>query len=179
MSILCPNLRTKPNEQRNNTPFALSPSKEKSSASSSLPLGTRELTENPANSTAQLLLSGHLETGGTWSPSGSRGAGLRAPSPGGQEPYVSHLTEIRNSPMIPTRPARWSRLTCGHGAARMREEIAMTVIPMVTRRLLRTKQAAAYLSMSEWKLRRLIQTEIIDRTIAHAITNTPTGYSHP
>jgi excisionase family DNA binding protein len=37
----------------------------------------------------------------------------------------------------------------------------MTVIPMVTRRLLRTKQAAAYLSMSEWKLRRLIQTEII------------------
>jgi excisionase family DNA binding protein len=37
----------------------------------------------------------------------------------------------------------------------------MTVIPMVTRRLLRIKQAAAYLSMSEWKLRRLIQTEII------------------
>jgi excisionase family DNA binding protein len=37
----------------------------------------------------------------------------------------------------------------------------MTVIPMVTRRLLRTKQAAAYLSMSEWKLRRLIQTEIL------------------
>ena len=37
----------------------------------------------------------------------------------------------------------------------------MTVVPMVTRRLLRTKQAAAYLSMSEWKLRRLIQTEII------------------
>jgi excisionase family DNA binding protein len=43
----------------------------------------------------------------------------------------------------------------------MREDLAMTVIPMVTRRLLRTKQAAAYLSMSEWKLRRLIQTEII------------------
>jgi excisionase family DNA binding protein len=37
----------------------------------------------------------------------------------------------------------------------------MTVIPMMTRRLFRTKQAAAYLSMSEWKLRRLIQTEII------------------
>lgn len=29
------------------------------------------------------------------------------------------------------------------------------------RRLLRTKQAAAYLSMSEWKLRRLIQDAII------------------
>jgi len=63
--------------------------------------------------------------------------------------------------MIPTRPAHWSRLTCGCGPARMREDPAMTVIPMVTRRLLRTKQAAAYLSMSEWKLRRLIQTEII------------------
>ena len=43
----------------------------------------------------------------------------------------------------------------------MREDPAMTVIPMMTRRLLRTKQAAAYLSMSEWKLRRLIQTEIL------------------
>ena len=43
----------------------------------------------------------------------------------------------------------------------MREDPAMTVIPMVTRRLLRTKPAAAYLSMSEWKLRRLIQTEIL------------------
>ena len=30
-----------------------------------------------------------------------------------------------------------------------------------TGRLLRTKQAAAYLSMSEWKLRRLIQDAII------------------
>jgi excisionase family DNA binding protein len=37
----------------------------------------------------------------------------------------------------------------------------MTVMPMLTRRLLRTKQAATYLSMSEWKLRRLIQNEII------------------
>jgi excisionase family DNA binding protein len=43
----------------------------------------------------------------------------------------------------------------------MGEDPAMTVIPMMTRRLLRTKQAAAYLSMSEWKLRRLIQTEIL------------------
>ena len=32
---------------------------------------------------------------------------------------------------------------------------------VMTRRLLRTKQAATYLSMSEWKLRRLIQNEII------------------
>jgi len=37
----------------------------------------------------------------------------------------------------------------------------MTVVPMLTRRLLRTKQAVTYLSMSEWKLRRLIQNEII------------------
>jgi hypothetical protein len=43
--------------------------------------------------------------------------------------------------MIPTRLARWSRLTCGCGTACMREDPAMTVIPMVTRRLLRTKQA--------------------------------------
>ncbi len=33
--------------------------------------------------------------------------------------------------------------------------------PVVTKRLLRLKTAAAYLSMSQWKLRRLIQTEII------------------
>ncbi|MBB5060944.1 hypothetical protein HDF16_005680 [Granulicella aggregans] len=37
----------------------------------------------------------------------------------------------------------------------------MTVVPMLIRRLLRTKQAATYLSMSEWKLRRLTQTELI------------------
>jgi len=55
----------------------------------------------------------------------------------------------------------FSLLYRGLGTACMQEESAMTVIPMVTRRLLRTKQAAAYLSMSEWKLRRLIQTEII------------------
>jgi excisionase family DNA binding protein len=63
--------------------------------------------------------------------------------------------------MIPTRLACWSRLTCGCGTASMREDRAMTVIPIMTRRLLRTKQAATYLSMSEWKLRRLIQTGII------------------
>jgi excisionase family DNA binding protein len=37
----------------------------------------------------------------------------------------------------------------------------MTDEPILTHRLLRTKEAAAYLSMSEWKLRRLIQDEII------------------
>ena len=36
----------------------------------------------------------------------------------------------------------------------------MATAPTLTRRLLRTKQAAAYLSMSEWKLRRLIQSAI-------------------
>jgi hypothetical protein len=36
----------------------------------------------------------------------------------------------------------------------------MATSPTLTRRLLRTKQAAAYLSMSEWKLRRLIQSAI-------------------
>ena len=33
--------------------------------------------------------------------------------------------------------------------------------PVLTHRLLRTKEAAAYLSVSEWKLRLLIQDEII------------------
>ena len=37
----------------------------------------------------------------------------------------------------------------------------MATVPTHPRRLLRTKQAAEYLSMSEWKLRRLIQDEII------------------
>lgn len=37
----------------------------------------------------------------------------------------------------------------------------MADVPVPARRLLRTKEAAAYLSMSEWKLRRLIQDEII------------------
>ena len=37
----------------------------------------------------------------------------------------------------------------------------MATAPTLTRRLLRTKQAAAYLSMSEWKLRRLIQDGIL------------------
>ena len=37
----------------------------------------------------------------------------------------------------------------------------MATAPTHPRRLLRTKQAAEYLSMSEWKLRRLIQDEII------------------
>ena len=36
----------------------------------------------------------------------------------------------------------------------------MGTAPTSTRRLLRTKQAAAYLSVSEWKLRRLIQSAI-------------------
>jgi excisionase family DNA binding protein len=93
--------------------------------------------------------------------SGSLGVGLCASLPRRQRLYSRNLTEIQNSPMILTRPAHWSKLTCGCGTACMREDIAMTVIPMVTRRLLRTRQAAAYLSMSEWKLRRLIQTEII------------------
>ena len=42
------------------------------------------------------------------------------------------------------------------GDARMRVDLAMTVVPMLTRRLLRIKLPATYLSMSEWKLRRLI-----------------------
>jgi excisionase family DNA binding protein len=37
----------------------------------------------------------------------------------------------------------------------------MATAPTLTRLLLRTKQAAAYLSMSEWKLRRLIQSAIL------------------
>jgi excisionase family DNA binding protein len=37
----------------------------------------------------------------------------------------------------------------------------MATAPTHPRRLLRTKQAAEYLSMSEWKLRRLIQDAII------------------
>ncbi len=37
----------------------------------------------------------------------------------------------------------------------------MATAPTYPRRLFRTKQAADYLSMSEWKLRRLIQDEII------------------
>jgi excisionase family DNA binding protein len=37
----------------------------------------------------------------------------------------------------------------------------MYTTPAIARRLLRTKQAATYLSMSEWKLRRLIQCEIL------------------
>jgi excisionase family DNA binding protein len=37
----------------------------------------------------------------------------------------------------------------------------MATVPTHPRRLLRTKQAAEYLSMSEWKLRCLIQDEII------------------
>ena len=155
MSILCPNFRTKPNDRRSRTSFAPFPSQEKASSSSSLPLGVRE-PGDPADSTAQLLLSRRLDNcpdiGGTWPSSGSRGVVLRAPSLEGHEPYARHLTEIRNSPMIPTRPARWSRPTCGCGTAYMREDPAMTVIPMMTRRLLRTKQAATYLSMSEWKL---------------------------
>ncbi len=35
------------------------------------------------------------------------------------------------------------------------------VTSILARRLLRTRQAAAYLSMSEWKLRSLIQNEIL------------------
>lgn len=63
--------------------------------------------------------------------------------------------------MIPTRLAALSKLTHEGGDAYMRGDLAMTVVPMLTRRLFRTKQAATYLSMSEWKLRRLIQNEII------------------
>jgi excisionase family DNA binding protein len=40
-------------------------------------------------------------------------------------------------------------------------EREMSTTPVIARRLLRTKQAAVYLSMSEWKLRRLIQSEIL------------------
>jgi len=132
LSILCPNLRIKPNDRWNRTSFAPSPSQEKSSASSSLLLGEREPTENPAHSTAHLLLSGRFDNcpdiGGTYPFSGSRGVGLCEPSPGGQRPHARNLTEIRNGPMIPTRPARWSRPTCGCGTACMREDPAMTVI---------------------------------------------------
>ena len=42
-----------------------------------------------------------------------------------------------------------------------KEKLVMATAPTMTRRLLRTKQAATYLSMSEWKLRRLIQDSII------------------
>jgi hypothetical protein len=41
-----------------------------------------------------------------------------------------------------------------------KEQAVMATAPTLTRRLLRTKQAPAYLSMSEWKLRRLIQNAI-------------------
>jgi hypothetical protein len=41
------------------------------------------------------------------------------------------------------------------------EELMMATAPTRPRRLLCTKQAAEYLSMSEWKLRRLIQDAII------------------
>jgi hypothetical protein len=37
----------------------------------------------------------------------------------------------------------------------------MPIAPTPVKRLLRTKHAAAYLSMSEWKLRRLIQEAIL------------------
>ena len=37
----------------------------------------------------------------------------------------------------------------------------MATAPTLARRLLRTKQAASYLSMSEWKLRCLIQDAIL------------------
>jgi hypothetical protein len=101
LSILCPNFRTKLNDRRNRTSFAPLLSKEKASSSSSLPLGAREPTENPANSAAQLLLSGRLDgcqaTGGAWPSSDSRGVALHAPSPEKQDPYARHLTEIRNS----------------------------------------------------------------------------------
>ena len=45
--------------------------------------------------------------------------------------------------------------------SRQEEETVMATMPALTRRLLKTKQAAAYLSLSEWKLRRLIQDAIL------------------
>ncbi len=57
---------------------------------------------------------------------------------------------------------------CSHPTASAREipyrhseEALMADAPIRLQRLLRTKEAAAYLCMSEWKLRRLIQSEII------------------
>jgi len=59
-------------------------------------------------------------------------------------------------------------VTCSRQFANVRlrlslteEEFVMATVPTYPRRLFRTKQAAEYLSMSEWKLRRLIQDEII------------------
>ncbi len=37
----------------------------------------------------------------------------------------------------------------------------MSATPTISRRLLRTKEAAVYLSISQWKLRRLIEEDII------------------
>jgi excisionase family DNA binding protein len=42
-----------------------------------------------------------------------------------------------------------------------KEELCMATQPTITRRLLRTKQAAAYLSISDWKLRSLIQDGVL------------------
>lgn len=43
----------------------------------------------------------------------------------------------------------------------------MATAPTLARRLLRTKQAASYLSISEWKLRRLIQDAILPVVQSH------------
>jgi excisionase family DNA binding protein len=43
----------------------------------------------------------------------------------------------------------------------------MISAPPMARRLLRTKQAASYLSISEWKLRRLIQDAIFPVVQSH------------
>ena len=152
MSIFCPNFRTKPNDRRNRTSFTPSPSKEKPSSSSSLPLGERE-PEDPANSTAQIFLKGHFEdcpeTGGTWTSSGAHGvesaraltrrAGAlrRKFDRNPEQPHDPHSTgSLVEADM-------WVR-NCLHARGPRYDRYSM-----MTRRLFRTKQAAAYPTVPE------------------------------
>lgn len=164
MPILCPNSKNAP-RSRWSLSGVLSLATFKCSPPPTPTLKAITPVEDPPNPSLHLLSRGRfadsLSIGDCW-----RRFQLAASHRG--LPFLRHvksvaqnLTEIWIGPMILTRLARWSRMAwaCRHALAQ--GDLVMTVVPMLTRRLLRTKQAATYLSMSEWKLRRLIQNEII------------------
>ena len=127
--------------------------------------GEIDSSEDPPNPLLHLLPRGRFGDPLGVSASGRRFRSValnRArPLPGHDKSAAKNLTEIHIGHMILTRLARLSRWVLEGRRVLMPGNFAMTVVPMLTRRLLRTKQAATYLSMSEWKLRRLIQNEII------------------